>query len=105
MKKRIKITVLRTEYFEDIAEKYAIPDLGKCPFHSAGQVLYGDGEHVPEGMCAIAWQEMAPYAQALLRGELVQPHGTWLRDDGLMVGACPDGVRPVVFLIEPAEEH
>ena len=33
MHKKVKITVLRTEYYQELAEQYAIPNLGKCPFH------------------------------------------------------------------------
>ena len=43
MHKKVKITVLRTEYDQELAEQYAIPNLGKCPFHQKGQVLYSDG--------------------------------------------------------------
>ena len=27
------MTVLRTEYYKDLAERYAVPDLEMCPFH------------------------------------------------------------------------
>ena len=30
MHKKVKITVLRTEYYQELAEQYAIPNLGKC---------------------------------------------------------------------------
>ena len=43
MHKKVKITVLRAEYYQELAEQYAIPNLGKCPFHQKGQVLYSDG--------------------------------------------------------------
>ena len=33
MHKKIKITVLRTEYDQELAEQYAIPNLEMCPFH------------------------------------------------------------------------
>ena len=36
MRKKIKITVLRTEYDQELAEQYAIPNLGMCPFHQKG---------------------------------------------------------------------
>ena len=80
MRKKIKITVLRTEYDQELAEQYAIPNLGKCPFHQKGQVLCSDGINPPDGM--------------------VQPSGTWLNDDTIGVFACPDGIRPVIFLLE-----
>ena len=43
MHKKVKITVLRTEYYQELAEQYAIPNFGKCSFHQKGQVLYSDG--------------------------------------------------------------
>ncbi|RHP49495.1 TIGR04076 family protein [Clostridium sp. AF32-12BH] len=100
MHKKVKITVLRTEYYQELAEPYAIPNLGMCPFHQKGQVLYSDGINPPDGMCGVAWQVIAPMARQLSLGELVQPSGTWLNDDTIGVFACPDGIRPVIFLLE-----
>ena len=100
MYKKVKITVLRTEYYQELAEQYAIPNLWKCPFHQKGQVLYSDGINPPDGMCGVAWQVIAPMARQLSLGELVQPSGTWLNDDTIGVFACPDGIRPVIFLLE-----
>ena len=100
MHKKVKITVLRTEYYQELAEPYAIPNLGMCPFHQKGQVLYSDGINPPDGMCGVAWQVIAPMARQLSWGELVQPSGTWLNDDTIGVFACPDGIRPVIFLLE-----
>ena len=81
MHKKVKITVMRTEYYQELAEQYAIPNLWKCPFHQKGQVLYSDGINPPDGMCGVAWQVIAPMARQLSLGELVQPTGTWLNDD------------------------
>ena len=100
MHKKVKITELRTEYYQELAEQYAIPNLGKCPFHQKGQVLYSDGINPPDGMCGVAWQVIAPMARQLSLGELVQPSGTWLNDDTIGVFACADGIRPVIFLLE-----
>ena len=63
MHKKVKITVLRTEYDQELAEQYAISYLGKCPFHQKGQVLYSDGINPPDGMCGVAWQVIAPMAR------------------------------------------
>ena len=101
MRKNIKITVLRNEYYQDLAEQYAIPNLGMCPFHRKGQVLYSDGISCPDGMCGVAWQVIGPMVRQLSEGKLVQPTGTWLKDDSISVAACPDGIRPVIFLMEP----
>ena len=95
MHKKVKITVLRTEYYQELAEQYAIPNLGKCPFHQKGQVLYSDGINPPDGMCGVAWQVIAPMVRQLSLGELVQPSGTWLNDDAIGVFACPDGMQKI----------
>ena len=83
-----------------LAEQYAVPNLGMCPFHQKGQVLYSDGINPPEGMCGVAWQVIGPMVRRLSEGQTVQPTGTWLNEDSICVFACPDGIRPVIFLLE-----
>lgn len=100
MEKTVKITVLKAEYDQALADEYAIPNLGPCPFHQVGQVLYTDGLHMPEGMCAVTWQVLQPWIRRLAQGQLVQPSDTWLKDDTKAVFTCVDGVRPVTFLLE-----
>lgn len=100
MEKTVKITVLKTEYDRTLADRYAIPDLGPCPFHRVEQVMYTDGLHMPEGMCEVTWQVLQPWIHQLAKEELVQPSGTWLRDDTKAVFTCLDGVRPVTFLLQ-----
>lgn len=55
MEKRVRITVLNADVNEELKARYAVADLGPCPFHPKGQVLYTDGVHKPEGMCDYAW--------------------------------------------------
>lgn len=35
-----------------------------------------------------------------VRKLMVQSSGTWLNDDTVGMFACPDGIRPVIFLLE-----
>lgn len=100
MNKTVKITVLKADVDKELKVRYAIPDLEPCPFHQKGQVLYTDGVNKPDGMCDYAWDVVKVMADPLARGELVQPRGTWLRDDHTGVISCLDGVRPVIFLLE-----
>lgn len=51
----------------------------------------------------MTWQVMAPMVRQLSERKLVQPSGTWLNDDSICVLACPDGIRPVIFLLEAEE--
>ena len=76
MERKVRITVLNVDINEELKARYAVADLGPCPFHPKGQVLYTDGVHKPEGMCDYAWDAVKVMAGPLARGELVQPHGT-----------------------------
>ncbi len=100
MKQQVKITILKTDVDEELAEKYGIPDFEPCPFHVPGQVFLSDGDHKPQGLCEYAWQPMREMVKLLSEGELLQPRGTWMRDDDKGVFCCVDGLRPVVMLIE-----
>lgn len=60
--------MVRTEYDQELAEQYAIPNLGKCPFHQKGQVLYSDGINPPDGMCCVAAGDWLPWQSAILGG-------------------------------------
>lgn len=98
--KKIKITILKTDMDPELSAQYAIDDLGTCPWHQKGQALWCDGINPPEGMCGYAWGAIKEFAQLLAEEKLVQPSGTWLKDDTKAVVACPDGVRPVIMLLE-----
>lgn len=87
-------------WYQELAEQYAVPNLGMCPFHQKGQVIYSDGINPPEGMCGVAWQVIGSMVRRLSEGQTVQPTGTWLNEDSICVFACPDGIRPVIFMLE-----
>ena len=103
MKRDVRITILKSEVDKNLAEKYAIPNFGPCPFHKAGQIFISDGEHRPNGMCTYAWKSIEAMVASLSHGEFLQPKGTWMRDDDKGVFACVDGLRPVIMLIEAVD--
>ena len=103
MKHNVKITILNSEVDKKLAEEYAIPNFEACPFHKAGQVFISDGEHKPDGLCVYAWQPIKDMVKMLSNGELLQPKGTWMRDDDKGVFTCVDGLRPVIMLIEATD--
>ncbi len=47
---KCKIEVLKTMFFEDLAQEYGCKGIGKCPFHKVGDIFYGDFAK-PEGLC------------------------------------------------------
>lgn len=100
MKYKVKITILKTEMDKELVEKYAIPNFEACPFHRAGQIYISDGENKPDGLCEYAWKPIQEMVKSLSKGELLQPSGTWMKDDYKAIFSCVDGLRPVIMLIE-----
>lgn len=103
--KKVKITIIRTEFYKDIAEKYAIANLSVCPVHTAGQTFVSDGINKPKDLCLYAWLPIKEMVGQISRGELMLPKGTWMRDDDKGIFACVDGIRPVIMLVEAINEQ
>ncbi|SHI15160.1 TIGR04076 family protein [Sporobacter termitidis DSM 10068] len=99
--RKCKITVQKTLYFKDLAERYPPHEKGPCDFLKEGDVFYTAGPHgvdIPEGFCPPAWAAIAQYAHVLAAG------GKVYNRDEVHLTACPDGMRPVIFLMEPYED-
>ena len=65
--KKVKITVLKTTFFEDIAKEYGVGELAPCSIMKEGQVFYADRTR-PEGFCDGAWRAIYQYVFALANG-------------------------------------
>ncbi|MDF1493161.1 TIGR04076 family protein [Caproiciproducens sp. CPB-2] len=104
--KRVKITVLETNYNEKLVSEYAVKGLTRCPVHQVGQVFYADYRK-PEGLCDEAWKVMQHYAFALsngMDGKFFDGVDPWIRHDNVAILNCTDGMRPVVFKLERTDE-
>jgi uncharacterized repeat protein (TIGR04076 family) len=101
---KCKITVLKTLFIEDLAKEYGAKDIGKCPFHTEGQVYYGDYAK-PDGFCDEAWKAIYQYVFALSHGSGVFYTGNWIEKPGVAICSCNDGLRPVIFKVERISEE
>ncbi len=102
---KVKITVLKTTFDKELADKYGIIGIGSCPMHKSGQVFYADWAK-PEGLCDEAWKAIYQYVFALAHGagnELFY-YKDWIRQKGTAIVCCNDGLRPVIFKLEATEE-
>ena len=101
-----KVTVIRREYFTDLAEKYLNnPKVGACPLFKDGQEFIFNWNafwHMPQGFCSKAWGAISHYVFAQISGGVVLKG--WTNDGKLMIGCCSDGVRPVIFKIERMDD-
>ena len=102
--KKCRITVLKRNLDEELANEYGVKGLGKCPMHKEGQVYYADYAK-PEGFCDEAWKAIYQYVFALAHGSEVFYYGDWTRKPGVAICSCNDGLRPVIFKIERTDEE
>ncbi|WP_204273669.1 TIGR04076 family protein [Draconibacterium mangrovi] len=104
---KCKITVLRREFFADLAEKYlANPNAGKCNIFHDGQEFIleqGDFFSMMKGeFCSEAWDAISRYVYAALQGGSIMRG--WTNDEKMIITCCNDGVRPVIFKLERIDE-
>lgn len=101
--KQVRITVLRKEFYPELAEEYLTEGAGAgpCPLLEVGDsFLYQGGAVMPEGFCPWAWMDIYRSVNAISLGA---SHRPWTRQDGRTVDCCTDGIRPVVFEVRAEE--
>ncbi|XBX04822.1 TIGR04076 family protein [Enterocloster clostridioformis] len=104
--KKCKITILKTTLDQELAKEYGVPGLGACPMMKAGQVFYADYAK-PDGFCDEAWKAIYQYVFALAHnsGKELFYFGDWVREPGVAICSCNDGLRPVIFKIEATDQN
>lgn len=78
--KKVKITVIRKMFNEELAKEYGADGLTACPMLKEGQVFYADYAK-PAGLCDEAWKAIYQYVFALAHGsenELFY-YGDWIK--------------------------
>lgn len=102
--KKVKITVLKTTFDEELALKYGAENLTACPMLREGQVFYADYAK-PDGFCDEAWKAVYQYVFALAHGggDTLFYYGDWIREKGVAICSCNDGLRPVIFKLESTD--
>ncbi len=100
---KVKITVLKTSLNEDLAAIYGVDGLSACPMLKVGDEFLADWAK-PEGFCDEAWKAIYQYVFALSHGvnELFY-YGDWIKEKGVAICACNDGIRPVIFKLEKTD--
>lgn len=95
--KKVKITVLRKEFYPEYADAYLTDgkSVGACPLLEVGdEFLYAGGAKMPDGFCPWAWIDIYGSVSAISSGSTFKP---WNNRDGQTIVCCTDGIRPVVF--------
>ena len=76
--KKVKITILKTTFQEDLAKEYGVDGLSTCPLMKEGEVL-------AHGASEIWYYE------------------DWIKTPGVAIVSCNDGLRPVIMKLEATD--
>ncbi|MFC2082494.1 TIGR04076 family protein [Candidatus Bipolaricaulota bacterium] len=104
---RVRITVLKREYYEDLLKAHYAPDagerrVGRCSVFTDGQVFETNRScEKPDGFCDWAWADIQRDVISVAFG-VGHP---WASPPPMAIACCTDGKRPVIFKIEPLEER
>ena len=101
--KKVRITILKTTFQQELAEEYGIDGLTVCPLMEEGQVFYADYAK-PDGFCDEAWKAIYQYVFALAHGaDEIWYFGDWIKKPGVAIVSCNDGLRPVILKLEATD--
>ena len=99
--KDVKLTILKCTFDEELAKEYGVIGLTACPVHKPGEVFICKGGDRPQGICGGVWDACKQMVFALAVGNDVDFYdGTWVREKGVAIQACNDGLRPVIIKVE-----
>ena len=104
MMKKVRITVLKKQFYESLADEYLTEGraVGPCPLLEEGDTFVFEGEAVmPVGFCPWAWIDIYRGVSAIAASASYTP---WNNAEGMQILCCTDGIRPVVFKVEAMEE-
>ncbi len=77
--KKVRITILKTTFQQELAEEYGMDGLTVCPLMEEGQVFYADYAK-PDGFCDEAWKAIYQYVFALAHGaDEIWYFGDWIK--------------------------
>jgi len=102
---KVKITVLKTTFDEELVEEYGAIGLTACPMLKQGQIFEADFAK-PDGFCDEAWKAIYQYVFALAHGagDDLFYYGDWIRNPGVAICSGNDGLRPVIFKLEATNQ-
>ena len=100
---KVKITVVKKVNNKDMfgdnppAEFTISPE---CDQLEVGQEFMSEGAACPPGLCNWAFADIQRDIVHLLFGGSYP----WIKDKGVAISSCTDGVRPVIFKLERIED-
>lgn len=100
---KVKITVIETDYKEELIKQYGSPLLEVCHRHKVGDT-YITAFQKPEQLCEDAWCCIEKFVFTLAHTDEPLFWNDWSKQ-GTAIVCCNDGFRPVTFKIERLDEQ
>ena len=94
--------MLRTLKMDDLVRNFNGMESIYCDCMKEGDVYYTGGPfgtEIPKNFCPNAWEAIGVDAAVLASGGVVNNVERYRH-----IGCCNDGLRPVIFLLEPCED-
>ena len=80
----------------DLIDEYGVGVNPFCDAVEDGQEFIVKDLNIPAGFCAWAWADIQrDVTHLFFDGDF-----PWVKDEGVMISACTDGFRPVIFKLE-----
>jgi len=104
MARKVRITVLKTDFNAEFAAKYGVANMASgCPQFKVGDIVECERHRQPKSFCGEAWKCIQHYVYALYYGGTIPFGKDWMREPGICIATCNDGLRPVTFKLEVIE--
>lgn len=101
MAKKLRITVLKRDLYEDFIDEYATENtITQCSKFEDGQVFVMENRNMPEGFCSWAWADLHRDIVSVFQGASFP----WIKQKNSIISCCTDGLRPVTFKIEMIDD-
>ncbi len=94
----VKVTVLKRFHPSEVFEKSPVTAYTReaCELFKNGQEFIVEDLRMPEGFCTSAWVSIYSNIRLLsFGGDL-----PWIKEKGVAINCCIDGLRPVIFKLE-----
>ena len=94
----VKVTVLKRFHPSEVFEKSPVTAHTRdaCELLKDGQEFIVEDLRMPEGFCTSAWVSIYSNIRLLsFGGDL-----PWIKEKGVAINCCIDGLRPVIFKLE-----
>lgn len=100
---KVRITILKTTFDSELAREYGAAGLGPCPMMKRGQVFMQTMRNRTVSVMKLGRRFISMYLHLRTAAERIFYFGDWIREPGVAIVSCNDGLRPVIMKLEATD--